>query len=158
MGVVRSLFDILCAERASGRVSTLRDWLAQHPSPDRRFTLTSAGIPDRVRDGVPFIHVVREFLDECFRAPGDRPPRGDRSAARPARRSASGCIPGALAEHLSIAHELVRPSWAARPERFCDRFWLASDVKGFRALLIATSPAAFRRRGLFVSPRALIRV
>jgi hypothetical protein len=42
--------------------------------------------------------------------------------------------------------------------RFLDRFWFPSAVPGFRALAIAESPAAFRRRGIFIARGALERV
>jgi len=37
-------------------------------------------------------------------------------------------------------------------------FWFVSDVVGFRAIAIAQSPAAFRRRGIFIACDALSRV
>jgi len=65
---------------------------------------------------------------------------------------------GALAEHLAVAHDLERPTWAIEPERFLDRFWFVSEVPGFRAVSISQAPAAFRRRGVFVPERSLHRV
>jgi hypothetical protein len=65
---------------------------------------------------------------------------------------------GALAEHLAATPGLERPEWAVERERFLDRFWFVSDVPGFRALAIAQSPAAFRRRGIFIADGALQRV
>jgi hypothetical protein len=37
-------------------------------------------------------------------------------------------------------------------------FWFVSEVRGFRALALAQSPAAFRRRGIFIAEGALQRV
>jgi hypothetical protein len=65
---------------------------------------------------------------------------------------------GALAEHLAATHGIKRPAWSVEPDRFLDRFWFVSEVPGFRALAIAQSPAAFRRRGIFVAKGALQRV
>lgn len=65
---------------------------------------------------------------------------------------------GALAEHLAATRGLERPGWALEPGRFLDRFWFVSEVPGFRALAVAQSPAAFRRRGIFIAEGALQRV
>jgi hypothetical protein len=53
---------------------------------------------------------------------------------------------------------LDRPSWSVEDERFLERFWFPSPVPGFRALAIAESRAAFRRRGIFIARGALERV
>jgi hypothetical protein len=102
---------------------------------------------------------VRELLDEWALLQTDAqrkrvfreepPPTGD------ARHDA---YLGALAEHFSVRWGLERPEWALRPARFLDRFWFKSDVPGFRALAIAQSPAAFRRRGIFIARSTLDRV
>jgi hypothetical protein len=63
-----------------------------------------------------------------------------------------------LAEHLALRCELKRPAWSVEPERFLDRFWFVSDVRGFRAISLVQAPAAFRRRGVFTSERSLQRV
>lgn len=137
---------------------TLRDWLAQNPPPDRAFTQSAAEVARRVAAGEPFLPAVRDLLDEWQLLGSDTqrvralaeepPPTGDPRA---------DAYLGALAEHLSAAHDLVRPSWACATERFLDRFWFLSDVMGFRAVLLARSPAAFRRRGIFVDPASLRR-
>ena len=51
-----------------------------------------------------------------------------------------------------------RPVWATEPDRFLECFWFVSGVPGFRAIAIAQSPAAFRRRGIFIARDALSRV
>jgi hypothetical protein len=65
---------------------------------------------------------------------------------------------GALAEHLAATNGIERPAWSLEPERFLERFWFVSEVHGFRALAVAQSPAAFRRRGIFIAKGALERV
>ncbi|HEX9694951.1 MAG TPA: hypothetical protein VGB64_01395 [Actinomycetota bacterium] len=156
--MVESVFRSLQQDRASGRVTTLRDWLAGRAMAPERFRETLAGIPEKLRGGIPFTVAVKDFLDEfSFR------PHEIRQGAIDERPDLIGVVHqdaflGAVAEHLAGVHALTCPAWAAEPQRFSERFWFSSDVKGFRALLIATSPAAFRRRGLFVSPRALSRV
>ena len=137
---------------------TLREWLIEHPPPDSRFTQTVAGVADRVRAGERFLPAVRELLDEFSllstdtqrqRALEDRPgPTGDQR---------HDAYLAALAEHLAATASTARPSWTCEPERFLDRFWFVSEVASFRALAIVESPAAFRRRGVFVSRGSLER-
>ena len=137
---------------------TLRHWLAQHPPPDHAFTQSAAGVAARVTAGEEFLPAVWELLDEYGvlstegqrrRALADRPgPTGDRRY---------DAFLGALAEHLAAAGGFERPAWTCEPDRFLEQFWFVSTVPGFRALAIAESPAAFRRRGILVSRGALQR-
>lgn len=152
------LFDQLAAERASGRVTTVHDWLREHPPSPDRLTQTLATVVARVQAGDPLLPAVRELLDEF----AIRPTAESRTAAIEAEPPPTGdpradAYLGALAEHLAAVHDLPRPAWCTDPSRFLDRWWFTSDVPGFRALLIAESPAAFRRRGIFVSAGSLER-
>lgn len=137
---------------------TLKDWLAEHPPPDGAFTQSLEVVAERAREGEDFRVAVREFLDEFALLP-----RTDLQArAVSARPCLTGnrrhdAYLGALAEHLAAVRGLDRPAWAVEPERFLDRFWFPSDVSGFRALAIAQSPAAFRRRGIFIAQASLDR-
>lgn len=137
---------------------TLKDWLAEHPPPDGAFTQSLEVVAERAREGEDFRVGVREFLDEFALLP-----RTDLQArAISARPCLTGnrrhdAYLGALAEHLAAVRGLDRPAWAVEPERFLDRFWFPSDVPGFRALAIAQSPAAFRRRGIFIAQASLDR-
>jgi hypothetical protein len=139
--------------------SSSKEWLAAHPPPDAAFKQTLAVVSERVQDGEDVRFAVREFLDEFqllgrddlrARAIGERPePTGDRRA---------DAFLAALAEHLAATRQLDRPGWVTERERFLDSFWFVSDVPGFRAMAIAQSPAAFRRRGIFIAEGALQRV
>lgn len=140
-------------------LSTRSDWLASHPPPAEGLTSTLAGVARRVRGGEGFSHAVREFLDEFALRSDDR----SRAAAIEQRPEATGdprydAYLGGLAEHIAAVHQLSRPPWAIEHDRFLDRFWFVSDVRGFRAVSIAQAPAAFRRRGVFVPERSLHRV
>ncbi|MGH2712694.1 MAG: hypothetical protein ACRDM7_02190 [Thermoleophilaceae bacterium] len=136
-----------------------REWLAEHPPPDSAFEQTLALVSKRVRGGDDLRFAVREFLDEFELLPredlrtgaiGTRPePTGDPRA---------DAYLGALAEHLAVTRGMERPEWVVEAERFLDRFWFVSEVPGFRALALAQSPAAFRRRGIFIAAGALQRV
>lgn len=137
---------------------TLRDWLVENPPPDEAFLQSAAGVASRVLAGEPFLASVRELLDEYalllhdgqrLRVFAERPePTGDQR---------HDAYLAALAEHFATAAGLATPSWATEPDRFLTRFWFVSEVRGFRALAIAESPAAFRRRNVFVSRRSLER-
>ncbi len=150
-----SLYDLPMAER----LVTESDWLASHPPAAGRLNQTLAGVADRVRDGEGFQHTVREFLDE-FALRGDDRTRAEAIVERPATAGdpRHDAYLGALAEHLAAVHGLDRPRWSLESLRFLDRFWFVSETKGFRAVAIAQTPAAFRRRGVFVPERSLHRV
>jgi hypothetical protein len=62
-----------------------------------------------------------------------------------------------VAEYLSNEAGLPAPPWVEDPDRFLTRWWIESDVPSARPTAMAQSPAAFRRRGIFVSERALER-
>lgn len=140
-------------------VATTKEWLAAHPPPDEAFVQSLAHVSARIRRGEGLRFAVREFLDEFQLLPrGDLMERAIRERPALTGSAPADAYLGALAEHLAATHDLERPSWAVEPGRFLDRFWFLSDVPGFRAIAIAQSPAAFRRRGIFVAEGALQRV
>jgi hypothetical protein len=153
--------------RASGRTptlclvaaGTLRAWLAAHPPPDASFTQTLALVSERVRAGEDLRFAVREFLDELALLPReDLRIRAIRARPEPTGDPRADAYLGALAEHVAATHGMERPAWSVESERFLERFWFVSEVPGFRALAVAQSPAAFRRRGIFIAKGALQRV
>ena len=144
---------------AAVSASSSKEWLAAHPPPDSAFQQTLALVAARVLGGEELRFAAREFLDEFTLLPRD----DLRARAITARPEPTGDIHaeaylGALGEHLAVTGGLDRPGWVTEAGRFLDRFWFVSDVAGFRALAIAQSPAAFRRRGIFISEGALQRV
>jgi hypothetical protein len=133
-------------------------WLAANPPPDSAFQQSLAGVARRALAGESFELAERELRDELallqtdaqrVRALSEEPP-----ATGDARHDA---YLAALGEHFASRFEIERPPWVTRPERFLDRMWFKSDVPGFRAIAIAQSPAAFRRRGIFITAGALER-
>ncbi len=56
---------------------------------------------------------------------------------------------GAAGEHLARRRKLSIPEWTNDPSRFLKRPYFTSPVEGFKAMLIAESPLAFRRRLIF---------
>lgn len=140
-------------------VSSTKEWLAANPPPDSAFTQSLAVAGARIRAGEDLRFAVREFLDEFGLLPrADLMQRAIRDRPEPTGSAPADAYLGALAEHLAAQHGLERPDWAVEPARFLERFWFLSEVPGFRALAIAQSPAAFRRRGIFISEGALRRV
>jgi antitoxin (DNA-binding transcriptional repressor) of toxin-antitoxin stability system len=99
-------------------------------------------------------------------APSARLPRDDLRRATidgrpaPTGNARADAYLGALAEHLAATAGPERPTWPVEHGRVLERFWFPSPVPGFRALAIAIaeSPAAFRRRGIFIARGALERV
>jgi len=63
----------------------------------------------------------------------------------------------ALAEYLANEVGLAVPAWVEDSDRFLAKWWIEGDVPSARPSAVAQSPAAFRRRGIFISERALER-
>lgn len=57
---------------------------------------------------------------------------------------------GAMAEHLALHHDLETPAWTLKDSRFLDESWVVPDEKQHCAIAFLESPAAFRRRGIFI--------
>lgn len=114
-------------------------------------------VAERARAGERWRVAVRDFLDGfalaspelAQRLLDDEPPAFD---------PVGDAYLAALAEHLAFHRHLERPAWCVDPRRFCQRMWFASDAPGLRATAIQQSPAAFRRRGLFIGATTLGRV
>jgi hypothetical protein len=140
-------------------MSTFREWLAAHPPPESAFEQSLAGVASRVHDGDEFFVAVRELLDEfALRASDAGRARAIADEPRATGDPRHDAYLAALGEHLAAVHALPRPTWTIDSTRFLNAFWFVSEVKGFRALAIAQSPAAFRRRGIFITAGALTRV
>lgn len=140
------------------RIDTLRSWLAEHPPDPARFTQSFAGVARRVLAGEDFFLAMRELVDELALADAAQRERALAEQPPPTGDRRHDAYLGALAEHLAVAAGLPVPRWTQDPSRFLDHFWFVSDVKGFRAVALAQSPAAFRRRGVFIPAASLRRV
>lgn len=64
----------------------------------------------------------------------------------------------AMVETLCREVGLPPPAWTESPRCFLHRPWFAGAMESLKAILLAESPVAFRRRNLFVSGNALTRV
>jgi hypothetical protein len=139
-------------------MESLRDWIAAHPPADGRFTQTLATVAERVRGGEDLRFAVRELLDE-FALRGRDDLRAAALAQEPVRVDPRvDAYLGALAEHLARSCGLAAPRWAMSASRTLDRMWFPGVAPGFRATALRESPAAFRRRGIFIARGALTRV
>ncbi len=63
----------------------------------------------------------------------------------------------AMAESLCRETGLPAPAWTESPRCFLPHPWFAGGLESLKAVLLVESPAAFRRRNLFVSANALSR-
>jgi len=63
----------------------------------------------------------------------------------------------AVAETLCREASLPPPGWTESPLCYLHRPWFAGGFETLKAILLAESPVAFRRRNLFVSANALSR-
>lgn len=63
----------------------------------------------------------------------------------------------ALTESLCQESGLPAPAWTQHPSYYLKRPWFAGGLESLKAILLAESPAPFRRRNLFVSANALSR-
>jgi hypothetical protein len=75
----------------------------------------------------------------------------------PTREPETDAYLAAVAESLCRECGLRPPAWTEEPAHFLKRPWFAGRLESLKAILLAESPAAFRRRNLFVSANALSR-
>jgi hypothetical protein len=96
---------------------------------------------------------VAEFLEEYRHEP--QPERARLLAQEPPSTGDQrwDVFLAALAEHLAARDERGEPAWAE--QRRLRTFWFPFDTRAARADAIVHSPAAFRRRGIFVAPQEL---
>ena len=106
----------------------------------------------RIAAGVDWRHAVRELLDGLL---ADDSP----DLAEPARVTPElDAYLAAVVEHACALRGRAAPSWTQDTDRFLDHFWWPSGNRAFDALCLVQSPAAFRRRGIFIGATTLHRV
>lgn len=100
---------------------------------------------------------VRDFLDDFYAA--DYPTREAmiRDEPTPTGDTRFDAYLAALAEHFAYHYGLTTPAWAHQPGRFLDQFWFPTTCKSLHAMALVQSPAAFRRRGIFVDETEFVR-
>lgn len=118
---------------------------------------TLAEVARRVEAGQQaFGPALREFLDEFYLHPDRRQAMiDDAPAALPNARQHA--VLGATAEHLARRWRLRIPAWSDEPSRFLKRPYFTTRIEEMKALLLAESPIAFRRRLIFTEAEPLRR-
>jgi hypothetical protein len=102
-----------------------------------------------------FDAALREFLDTFYANPELRQ---EALRERPIRiDDLHDAYLAATAEHLARCHDMVPPEWSEQYGRKLKRPYFAGGLESLKARLTVESPAAFRRRLLFVSKNALSR-
>lgn len=123
-----------------------------------RHPVTLAGTARRIIDGATLREAAADFLDDLGFA------RDDEDAAGRIREEPSSIDPhvdaylAAVAEHVAGSRGLRVPAWTRRPTRFLDHFWWPTTTQALHAQAVVESPAAFRRRGIFIGRTTLQRV
>lgn len=138
-----------------GLVLGLRPRTAGRPMSLAEVAVKIAVDPTHARGGRWFW--VREFLRGFADDVAGTDERAALMAEPPAGSGATewDAVLAALAEHLAFHHHLPCPDWTQERARCAQRAWFLSELPTQRAWAVETSPAAFRRRNLFVLPADL---
>lgn len=101
---------------------------------------------------------IGDFLDDWYAA--DQKIRAEMLRKKPRRTGDRrfDAYLAALAEHLAVTNGLTVPAWVSEQERFLNQFWFPTEFKSLHAIAFIQSPAAFRRRGIFVDNTAFMRL
>jgi hypothetical protein len=104
-----------------------------------------------VADGDAMLRLCLQFIDDF----GEADPEVRVSLLESAPRSTGDvrwdAFLAALAEHLAYHNDLRVPAWTDGKARFLGRWWFPSDLPSVKSAALVESPAAFRRRGIFVT-------
>jgi hypothetical protein len=128
------------------------------PWPRSLFVQELAGTARRIRSGTDWWVAVRELLDEYGLRPHDLRPAAVAQEPVACGDARVDAFLGATAEWLAGRDGFERPRWSVEPARFLAVWWVPFDRPSVVAEAIATAPAAFRRRGILLPARALVRV
>ena len=109
----------------------------------------------RARAGESFDPALREFLDEFYRHPRRHEAmiKDEPESVAPLQ----DAYLAAVAEHLSERWGVPCPRWVENESRFLRRPFFAGGLESLKAILLVESPAAFRRRMIFVGADVLSR-
>jgi hypothetical protein len=128
------------------------------PSPSRRpaslrevavFAIEAKG------DNAAFGRAVAEFLDEFYTNAAKRQVMIVDEPLRIGK--FEDAYLGGVAEHLARRWNLEIPTWVDQPHRFLDHAYFAGGLENLKAILLAESPLAFRKRQIFVEAEPLRR-
>jgi hypothetical protein len=102
-----------------------------------------------------FDPALREFLDEFYSHPDRRQTALQQEPDL--IEDVKDAYLAAVAEHLASIYGLDTPDWVDQHGRPLKRAFFAGGLESLKAILTVESPAAFRRRLLFVGKDALDR-
>lgn len=125
-------------------------------TPGRRLTLRESG--RRIDGGEDPLLVAREFLDQAARADTHELEAMIVERPEPTGNPRPDALLAGVAEYTAGLQEVRCPNWTSEPERFLDRFWFVSLEPGFRAIALAQTPVALKRRGIMWPARSMRRV
>lgn len=97
--------------------------------------------------------LVAEFLEDYRWEPPDARPALLSDAPGPTGDEHWDVFLAALAEHVAARDGRPAPAWTE--ERVLRQFWFPFNTRSARTDAIVHAPAAFRRRGVYVSPQEL---
>lgn len=112
-------------------------------------------VAQRSLAGEPFDPALREFLDEFYVHPERRAAMVKEAPARVG--ALRDAYLAAVAGHLAERWSLPCPGWVEHESRFLRRPFFAGGLESLKAILLVESPAAFRRRMIFVGADVLSR-
>ncbi len=123
-----------------------------------RSPVTLAGTARRIVEGASLREAAADFLDDLrFARDSQDAAERIREEPLPVDRHTDAYL-AALGEHVAAAREIAAPPWTRRSTRFLDHFWWPSSTQALHAQALVESPAAFRRRGIFIGRTTLQRV
>jgi hypothetical protein len=125
---------------------------------NRPVTLTE--VAQRRNDGEDFGGLVSEFLDTFYGLlQRDAAAAQNAIAAEPVPVADANqhALLGAIGEHLARRWNLDIPAWTNDPNRFLREPHFTTHLDGFKAMMLAQSPLAFRRRLIFTEAEPLRR-
>lgn len=120
----------------------------------RPMTVSSLGRAARrhARDDESLLRLCLQFIDEFREADPASQAGLLEEPPRPTGDARWDAFLAALAEHLAYHGGLPIPRWVGRKGRSLTRWWFLSDLPSVMASAMAESPAAFRSRGIFLTP------
>jgi hypothetical protein len=117
---------------------------------------TLAEVAAKVNAGATFGPTLSEFLDEFYGHPERRQAMiADEPA--PLADNREHAMLGAVGEHLARRWGLAVPAWTNGTMRFLHEPYFTIPIENLKAMLLAQSPQAFRRRMIFIEAEPLRR-
>ncbi len=117
---------------------------------------TLAEVAVKVNAGAAFGPTLSEFLDEFYGHP-ERRPAMIADEPPPLADEREHATLGAVGEHLARRWGLAVPAWTDDRTRFLHEPYFTTPIEGLKAMLLAQSPQAFRRRLIFTEAEPLRR-